>query len=63
VRLGLTLDYVERAPAATHWLDALRAPPRDDTTPTSYTLPDERWQSVDTAVILAGVLLVVFVLG
>ena len=27
VRLGLTLDYAETAPAPARWLDALRAPP------------------------------------
>ena len=58
VRLGLTLDYVERAPRAARWIDALRAPLPDDATPTAYTLHAERWRSRDSAVILAGLLLV-----
>ena len=59
VRLGLTLDYVEHAPRPARWLDALSAPLPDDATPLTYTLDAERWQSVDTAVILAGLLLAV----
>jgi energy-coupling factor transporter transmembrane protein EcfT len=59
VRLGLTLDYVEQAPRPARWLDALRAQLPDEATPLTYTLHAERWQSVDTAVILAGLLLVV----
>ena len=58
VRLGLTLDYVERAPRPARWLDALRAPLPDEATPTAYTLHAERWRSRDSAVILAGLLLV-----
>ncbi len=58
VRLGLTLDYVERAPRPARWIDALRAPLPDDATPTAYTLHAERWRSRDSAVILAGLLLV-----
>lgn len=58
VRLGLTLDYVEHAPKPARWLDALRAPLPDDATPATYKLETERWQSRDSAVILAGVLLV-----
>jgi energy-coupling factor transporter transmembrane protein EcfT len=58
VRLGLTLDYVERAPKPARWLDALRAPLPDDETPATYALEVERWQSRDSAVILAGLLLV-----
>jgi energy-coupling factor transporter transmembrane protein EcfT len=58
VRLGLTLDYVERAPGQAGWIDALRAPLPDDATPTVYTLHAERWRSRDSAVILAGLLLV-----
>jgi len=59
VRLGLTLDYVEHAPRATRWLDALRTPLPDEATPTLYALNVERWQSSDVAVILAGLLLAV----
>jgi energy-coupling factor transporter transmembrane protein EcfT len=63
VRLGLTLDYVERAPKPARWLDALRAPLPDEASPASYFLEAERWQSRDSAVILAGVLLVGIVLA
>lgn len=63
VRLGLTLDYVERAPEQARWLEALRQPLPDDTTPATYTLEAERWQSRDSAVILAGLLLVGIVLA
>ncbi|MGA9165169.1 MAG: hypothetical protein WBZ31_12000 [Thiobacillus sp.] len=63
VRLGLTLDYVEHAPKPARWLDALRAPLPDVTTPATYTLHAERWQSCDAAVILAGLLLLFIVLG
>lgn len=63
VRLGLTLDYVEHAPKTARWLDALRAPLADDPTPTTYALECERWQRRDSAVILAGVLLVGIVLA
>ena len=58
VRLGLTLDYAEHAPQPARWLDALRAPLPDDATPAAYTLPTERWQGCDSAVILVGLLLV-----
>ena len=61
VRLGLTLDYVEHTPKPARWLDALRAPVADEATPATYTLLAERWQSCDTAVILAGLLLAVLV--
>ena len=61
VRLGLTLDYVEHAPKPAHWLDALRAPLPDDATPATYTLHSERWQGCDSAVILAGLLLLLVV--
>lgn len=57
VRLGLTLDYVERAPKPARWLDALRAPPPDDPGPAVYVLQAEQWQGCDSAVILAGLLL------
>ena len=63
VRLGLTLDYVERAPKPAHWLEALRAPLPDEATPVSYTLQAERWQSRDSIVILVGLFLVVIVLA
>ncbi len=63
VRLGLTLDYVERTPKPARWLDALRVPMPDDATPATYTLEAERWQTRDSAVILAGLLLVWIVLA
>ncbi len=63
VRLGLTLDYVEHAPKPARWLDALRAPLPDVATPATYTLETERWQSRDSAVILAGLLLLGIVLA
>ena len=63
VRLGLTLDYVEQAPKGARWLDMLRAPLPDDMAPATYTLHAERWQTLDSAVILAGLLLVWFVLA
>lgn len=63
VRLGLTLDYVEHAPKPARWLDALRMPLSDETTPTTYTLEVECWQSRDSAVILAGLLLLWIVLA
>jgi hypothetical protein len=61
VRLGLTLEYVEHAPKAARWLDALRTPLPDEATPAVYSLQVARWQSCDVAVILAGVLLAVLV--
>mgnify|MGYP001033209313 FL=1 len=63
VRLGLTLDYVEQAPKGARWLDMLRAPLPDDMAPATYTLHAERWQTLDSAVILAGLLLVWIVLA
>jgi lysylphosphatidylglycerol synthetase-like protein (DUF2156 family) len=63
VRLGLTLDYVEHAPKPARWLDALRMPLSDEATPATYTLHTERWQSRDSAVILAGLLLLWIVLA
>jgi hypothetical protein len=63
VRLGLTLDYVEHAPKPARWLDALRMPLSDEATPATYTLEVERWQSRDSAVILAGLLLLWIVLA
>lgn len=63
VRLGLTLDYVEGQSPSTRWLEMLREPLPDEGEPASYTLHAERWQSRDSAVILAGVLLVGWVLG
>ena len=63
VRLGLTLDYVERAPKPANWLEALRQPQPDEATPDTYTLEAERWHSRDSIVILAGVLLLWIVLG
>jgi hypothetical protein len=63
VRLGLTLDYVEHTPKPVRWLDALRAPWADDSGPATYALHTERWQGRDSAVILAGLLGVWFVLA
>jgi energy-coupling factor transporter transmembrane protein EcfT len=63
VRLGLTLDYVDQAPRPAGWLDALRAPLPDDATPATFTLEAERWQTRDSAVILAGLLVVWVVLA
>lgn len=57
VRLGLTLDYVEHAPKPARWLDALRMPLSDKGVPVAYSLEAERWQSRDSAVILAGLFL------
>lgn len=57
VRLGLTLDYAEHAPKPVRWLDALRAPLADPQTPDCYRLQAEPWRRRDSAVILAGVLL------
>ena len=63
VRLGLTLDYAEHAPKPLRWLEMLHAPLPDDTTPATYTLHAERWQSCDSAVILGGLLGVLIVLA
>lgn len=63
VRLGLTLDYVEHAPKPARWLDALRTPLPDDATPATYSLQTEPWQGSDSAVILAGLLLMGIVLA
>ncbi|MEW5966651.1 MAG: hypothetical protein AB1720_06585 [Pseudomonadota bacterium] len=63
VRLGLVLDYVESAPAPARWLDALRAPLPEDAGPTTYPLETERWHVRDSAVILAGLLLLGIVLA
>lgn len=60
VRMGLTLEYVERAPRGTRWLEALRNPQPDAAGPEAYTLQAEPWQWRDSVVILAaGVSLVV----
>ena len=63
VRLGLTLDYVEHTPKPVRWLDALRAPLADDSGPDTYALHTESWQGRDSAVILAGLLGVWFILA
>ena len=62
VRLGLTLDYVEHAAKPVRWLDALRVPLADDAAPAMYILHTESWRVRDSAVILAGLLGVWFVL-
>ncbi|MBI1282998.1 MAG: hypothetical protein GC183_01505 [Thiobacillus sp.] len=63
VRLGLTLDYVEHATQPVRWLDGLHVPLPDDAGPTRYTLQGERWQTRDSVVILAAMLLVWVVLA
>lgn len=63
VRLGLTLEYVEHGPKAGRGLEVLRKPLPDEATPTTYALDAERWQSRDSAVILAGVLILGIVLA
>ena len=63
VRLGLTLEYVERAPKPANWLDALHAPLPDEAMPDTYSLEAECWQSRDSIVILAGLLLLWIVLA
>lgn len=59
VRMGLTLEYVERAPNGTRWIDALRDTRPLDSGPDTYRLQTERWQWVDSAVILAALFLLV----
>ena len=61
VRLGLTLEYVEHAPKATKWLDALRQLEHVANTSTTYSLTSERWQWLDGAVILAGLVMLFFI--
>lgn len=56
VRLGLTLDHVERGEARP--LGALAAPMADDGTPTTYRLEGEAWRGADHALVAAGALLV-----
>ena len=63
VRLGLTLDYVDHAPKPARWMDALRAPLPEDAIPTHFSIESERWQSRDSAVILAGLLVVWVILA
>lgn len=63
VRLGLTLDYVESAPAPTRWLDALRAPLPEEAGPTHFPLATEGWHARDSAVILAGLVVLGIVLA
>lgn len=60
VRLGLTLDYAEQAPAGARWRELLFAPFTDDGQPARFVLHAERWQTRDSAVILAAVLLLGF---
>ncbi len=55
VRMGLTLEYVERAPRGTRWLAALRNPEPDTAGPDTYILQAEPWQWRDSVVILAAV--------
>ena len=54
VRLGLTLDYVERAPKATQWLQVLRQPLPVVDTPAVYSLTPECWKGRDSLAILAA---------
>lgn len=64
VRLGLTLDYVENAPKPARWMDALRAPPpSEEAGPATFSLHTERWQAIDSAVILAALLVLLIVLA
>lgn len=63
VRIGLTLDYVEHAPKPARWLDRLRMPLSDEGGAVVYNLEAERWQSRDSAVILAGLFLLWIVLA
>lgn len=58
VRLGLTLDYSERAAPPRRWLDALRAHLPDDGVPARYVMHDQPWRLRDSAVILAGLVLI-----
>lgn len=57
VRLGLTLDYAEAARGRT-WRDVLEQADNDDGSPAQFILPARNWQTRDSAVILAAVLLV-----
>jgi energy-coupling factor transporter transmembrane protein EcfT len=59
VRMGLTLEYVERAPHGTRWLEALRNPQPDTAGPDTYSLQSEPWQWRDSVVILAAVVFLV----
>lgn len=54
VRLGLTLDLVERQPQA-NLLAALRSQPSEDATPPTYTLELEAWRPTDSVLVLAAV--------
>jgi hypothetical protein len=55
VRMGLTLEYVERAPHGTRWLEALRNPEPGTAGPDTYILQTEPWHWHDSVVILAAV--------
>lgn len=58
VRLGLTLEYAESGrPGA--WREAFDAVSEDDGQPARVTLPAQNWQTRDSAVILAALLLLV----
>lgn len=61
VRVGLTLEYAGKARPPAAWWDALIKGPSDDGQPTRFTLAREPWQTRDSAVILASVLLIGFV--
>jgi energy-coupling factor transporter transmembrane protein EcfT len=63
VRLGLTLEYVEHAPKATKWLDALRRLEPAANTHNTYSLIPERWQWPDSAVILACLVMLFFAIS
>jgi hypothetical protein len=54
----LTLDYVEHAPKPARWLDELLAQLTDDAVTATFTLQAELWRGIDSAAILAGLLLV-----
>lgn len=59
VRLGLALDYAGRGRTGS-WQEAFARAGEDDGQPDRLLLPAARWQTRDSAVILAAVLLLVF---
>ena len=62
VRLGLTLEYIERqTPGGSlqQWLAKLKQPVHPDIEPTVYRLQTERWQWHDCFLLGAGLVLIV----
>lgn len=57
VRLGLVLDYADAPPPA-NWREAFVSAREDDGSPARLLLPAQNWQTRDSAVILAALLLV-----